>query len=113
MSDLRPEGTVDARAVLILRSFRAVKDGHTFCWDLYLVAAEQGDEVELPAWLDAWEAPFRAAQAGHPALMVRQLLDDRVFASAVASIDDGPAHAWLTDAPAWLRWVKVYLLRRF
>jgi hypothetical protein len=107
VSDLRPDEEEGASATLVLRSFRAVMAGPVFCWDLFFVeTAEAADDpIELPAWLDEWDAPLTAALGG-PALMVKQNLEDRVFVTAQAEID-GTVHRWLTDREGVLRWVRL------
>lgn len=89
---------------LVLRSFRAVMDGATFCWDLFF---EANDPEELPECLCEAESLTNAAKEGAPAVKLEKNLKDRVFVTCKRVDADGELDTYVDDHAGWLRSVEV------
>lgn len=103
-------------ALVELRTFRAMMDGPTFCWDLHLVQTV-GSGDDLPYELSSLAGAVDEAVEGEGAFDGKKNRTDRIFVSATtarggldAEDDDelpgGPAK-WLDEAPGWMRYVKL------
>lgn len=99
MSDLR-SGKPER---LLLRSFRPVMDGASFCWDLFFLASD----TDLPEFLGELEGLVDAAQADGPAIELTKNLNDRVFVTCKNVDADGELDTYIDEHAGWIRWVKV------